>query len=110
MNAPAAVRQLFKTVLQQVHDLKDVVIAGDANGAAYKYYERQEYQDLHYSSVAIMLRKMQREVNTRRPFESRLHIDFSSNNQSYQLSSASDLDCYFYWLFSHVENHQDPGL
>ena len=66
---------------------------------------RQEYQDLHYSSVAILLRKMQREVNTRRPFESRLHIDFSSNNHSYQLSSVSDLDCCFYSLFSHVENH-----
>ena len=110
MNAPAAVRQLFKTVLLQVHDLKDDVIAGNANAAANKYFTRQEYQDLHGSSVAIMLRKMQREVNTGRPFESRLHIDFSSNNHSSQLSSASDLDCCFYWLFSHVENHQDTGL
>ena len=86
------------------------VIAGDANAVAYKYCKRQEHQDLHNSSVAIMLRKMQREVNTGRPFESRLHIDFSSNYHSSQLSSASDLDCCFYWLFSHVENHQDPGL
>ena len=55
MNAPAAVRQFFKTVLQQVHHFKVDVIAGDAN-AAYKYYKHQEYQDLHISSVAIMLR------------------------------------------------------
>ena len=62
MNAPAAVRQFFKTVLQQVHHFKVDVIAGDANAAAYKYYKKQEYQDLHNSSVAVMLREMQREV------------------------------------------------
>ena len=56
MNAPAAVRQFFKTVLQQVHHFKVDVIAGDANAAAYKYYRNQGYQDLHNSSVAIMLR------------------------------------------------------
>ena len=55
MNAPAAVRHLFKTVLQQVHDFKVYVSAGDANATAYKYYLRQEYQDLHTSSVAVML-------------------------------------------------------
>ena len=38
---------------------------------------------------------MQREVNTGRSFESRLHIDYSTNNHSSQLSSASDLDCCF---------------
>ena len=46
--------------------LKVDVIAGDANGAAYKYNKRQEYQDLHSLSVAIMLREMRREVNTGR--------------------------------------------
>ena len=61
-NAPASVRQFFKTVLQQVHHFKVDVIAGVAT-AAYKYYKRQEYQDLHNSSVAIMLREMQREVS-----------------------------------------------
>ena len=62
MNAPASVRQFFKTVLQQVRHLKGDVIAGDANAAAYKYYRNQGDQDLHSSSVAIMLREMQREV------------------------------------------------
>ena len=42
MNAPASVRQVFKTVLQQVCHYKDDVIAGDAIAAAYKYYKRQE--------------------------------------------------------------------
>ena len=56
MNAPASVRQFFKTVLQQVRHLKVDVIAGDANAAAYKYYRNQGDQDLHSSSVAIMLR------------------------------------------------------
>ena len=71
------------------------VIGGDANAAAYKYYKKQEYQDLHNSSVAVMLREMPREVNTVRTFESRLHIDYSTNNHSSQLRSASDLDCCF---------------
>ena len=38
---------------------------------------------------------MQREVNMEHPFESRLHIDYSTNNHSSHLSSASDLDGYF---------------
>ena len=68
MSAPASVRQFFKTVLQQVHHFKVDVIAGDVNAAAYKYYKRQEYQDLHNSSIAIMPRELQREVNTGHPF------------------------------------------
>ena len=43
------------------------VIAGVANAAAHKYYQRHEYQDLHSSSVAVMLREMQRVVNTGHP-------------------------------------------
>ena len=50
------------------------VIAGDANAAAYKYHKKQEYQDVYNSSVAVMQRERQREVNNGRPFESRLHI------------------------------------
>ena len=46
MNALGSVRHFFETVLQQVHNFKVDVIAGDANAAAYKYYRRQEYQDL----------------------------------------------------------------
>ena len=45
------------------------VIAGDANAAAYIYYKSQEYPDLYNSSVAVMLREMQREVKTGHPFE-----------------------------------------
>ena len=44
-----------KTVLQQVYHFKVDVIAGDANAAAYKYSQNQEYQDLYDSSVAVML-------------------------------------------------------
>ena len=40
------------------------VIAGDTNAAAYTCYKKQEYQDLHNSSVAVMLREMPREANT----------------------------------------------
>ena len=74
ISAPVAVRQFFKTVLQQVRHLKVDVIAGDVNAAAYKYYRNQGYQDLHNSSVAIMLREMQREGNMGHPFESGLHM------------------------------------
>ena len=72
------------------------VIAGDANAAAYKYYKGQEYPDLCDSSVAVMLREMQREVNTGYPSESRLRIDYSTNNHPPQLHGANDLDCCFY--------------
>ena len=68
------------------------VIAGGANAAAYKNYKRQEDQDLHNASVDIMLREMQREVNTGRPFGSRLQIDYSTDNNPSQLRPASDLD------------------
>ena len=40
MKSPAAVRQFFKTVLQQVCHFKVDVIAGDANAAAHKYYKK----------------------------------------------------------------------
>ena len=100
MNAPYRVRQFFKTVLQQVYHFKVHVNAGDANAAAYRYYRRQEHQDPHNSSVAIMLREMQREVNAGRPFESRLHIDYSTHDHSSQLTSASDLDCCFMAILS----------
>ena len=75
MKAPYRVRQFFGTVLQQVYRFKVNVIAGDANAAAYTYYKKQEHQDLYNSTVAVMLREMQREDHTGRPFESRLHID-----------------------------------
>ena len=92
MNSPLCVRQFLKTVLQQVHHFKVDVIAGDANAAAYTYFRKQQYQDLYNSSVAVLLRKRQLEVNTGRPFESRLHIDYCTKNHFSQLSSASDLD------------------
>ena len=46
MKAPYRVRQFFGRVLQQVHHFKVDVIAGDANAAAYKYFKKQEYQDM----------------------------------------------------------------
>ena len=63
MNSPAAFREVFGTMLQQVCHSNVHVTEEDANTAAYKYYKRQEYQDLHNSSVPIMLKEMQREVN-----------------------------------------------
>ena len=47
MNSPAAVRECFKTVLQQVYHFMVDVIARDANAAAYNYCKKQEHQDLH---------------------------------------------------------------
>ena len=52
----------------------------------------QEIQDLHNSSVAMMLREMQREVNTGLPFERKLDIDFSTHNHPPQLNAATDLE------------------
>ena len=44
------------------------VIAGEATAAAYKCYKNQEYQDLYNSSVAVMLREMQRETHLKASF------------------------------------------
>ena len=97
MKTPYRVRQFFGMVLQKVHHFEVDVIAGDA---AYKYYKRQEYQDLYNSSVAVMLREMQREVNMDSPFESRLHIDYSTNNNHSQLRSTDYPDCCFMAILS----------
>ena len=107
LNSPAAVRDFFKTVLQPVCHFKVDVIAGDANAAAYKHYKRQEDQDLHDSSVAVMLREMQREVNTGHPFECRLHIDCSANDHPTQLNAATDL-LVALWLFFFGDSQPDP--
>ena len=85
------------------------VIAGDANAAANKYYKKQECQDLHNSSVAVMLREIHRAVNAVRTFESRIHVDYSTNNHSSQLTSAGDLDCCFMAILS-WRTHLDPEL
>ena len=88
MNSPAAVREFFGTVLQQVYHFK-------VDAAAYKRYKRQEHQDLRDSTITDMLREMQREVNTGHPCERRFHIDNSTNNHPPQLHAATDLDCCF---------------
>ena len=113
MNSHAAVREFFGTVLQQMYHFKVDVIAGDANAAAYKYYKKQEYQNLHNASVAIMLREMQSEVNMGLPFENKLRIDYSTNNRPTQLHAANDIDCYFMAILSWgkpVWSNLLPGL
>ena len=100
MKSPASALEFFNTVLQQVCHFKVDVIAGDVIAAAYKYQKRQEYQDLHNSSVAIMSREMQREVNTGHPFASRLHIDYSTSGHPPQIHAADDLDCCFIAILS----------
>ena len=78
MRVPHRVRQFFAKVLKKIQHYRVDVVAGNTNAAAYKYYERQEYQDLYNSSVAAMLREMQREANMNRPFQSRLRFDYST--------------------------------
>ena len=99
MKSPAAVREFFGTMLQQMCHFKVDVIAGETNAAAYKYHKK-EYQDLHISSVAIMLREMQREVNMGLPFENRLHFDYSTNYHPTQLHAANDINCCFMAVLS----------
>ena len=100
MRAPYRVRQFFAKVLKKVQHYRVDVIAGDANAAAYKYYKRQEYQDLYNSSVSVMLRDMQPEVNKNRQFQSRLHIDYSTNNHHSQLRSTDYPDGCFMAILS----------
>ena len=82
-----------------MYHFKVDVIAGDANAAAYKCCKKQ-HQDLNHSSVAIMLREMEREVNTGHPFKRRLHIDYSTNNHPTQLHAANDIDRCFMAILS----------
>ena len=107
MNAPGSVRKIFKKVLQLVYNFKVDIIAGDANSAACMYFRRQEHRDLYNSSVAVMLREMQREVNEGRPLKTRFALIFiiiiipSISAQQMTLIVAS-------WRSYHGENHQDP--
>ena len=89
MKAPYRVRQFLAKVFTKVQHYKVDVIARDANAEAYKYYKTQEYKDLYNSSVAVMLREMQRVVNMDRPCESRLHIDYLTTNHHSQLRSTT---------------------
>ena len=89
-----------------MYNSEDDVIAGDANAAAYKFFKKQEYQDLYNSQVVIMLREKHREVNEGRPFESRLLIDYANKNHSFHIRSASDLDCCFMGILS---GRKPPG-
>ena len=80
-------RVLFGSSSERSHNRKTNhkvdVIAGDDNGAAYKYFRNQKYQDLYHSSVAIM----QHEVKEGHPFEDRLCTDYYHNNHSLHISS-----------------------
>ena len=56
-----------------------------------------------------MLREVQREVNRNRPFQSRLHIDYSTNNHHSQLRSTEYPECCFMAILS-CESRLDPEL
>ena len=62
--------------------------------------KNQGYRDLCNSSVAVILREVQREVDGRRPFEDRLCIDYYISNHFVHTSTASDLDCCFMAILS----------
>ena len=95
LRAPYRVRHFLAKVLKKVRHYRVDVVAGDATAAAYRYQQRQEYQDLCNLWVAVMLREMLREVNMNRPFQSRLHCDYSTNNHHSQLHSTEYPDCCF---------------
>ena len=95
LRAPYRVRHFFAKVLKKVQHYRVDVVAGDATAAAYRYQQRQEYQYLCNFWVAVMLREMQREVNMNRPFQSRHHCDYSTNNHHSQLRSTDYPDCCF---------------
>ena len=100
MTAPGFVRKFFKKVLQQDYNFKVDVIAGDANSAALEYLRKHEYRDLYNSSVAVILRETQREVDEGSPFEDRPCIDYYNSNHFLHTSTASDLDCCFMAILS----------
>ena len=78
-----------------MYNFKVDVSAGNANSAACEYLRKLEYRDLHNSSVAVILREIQREVDEGRPLGDSLCIDYYNNNHFLHTSTASDLDCCF---------------
>ena len=44
------------------------------DSATHKYFRRQEHQDLHNSSIAVVLREMQHEINESRPLKTRFAL------------------------------------
>ena len=88
MNSLAGCRDFFITVFQQVYHI--------IGGATCKYYKRQEHQDLHNSSVAVM----QKEVRDAKSIRD-THLNagfiliFSTNNHPTQHHAANDVDCCF---------------
>ena len=95
LRVPYCVRHFFAKVLKKVRHFRVDVVAGDATAAAYRYQQRKEYQYFCNFWVAVMLREMQREVNMNRPFQSRRHCDYSTNNKHSQLRPTDYPDCCF---------------
>ena len=95
LRAPYRVWHFFAKILKKVRHYRVDVVAGDATAAAYRYQQRQEYQYLCNFWVAVILREMQREANMNRPFQSRRHCDYSTNNKHSQLRSTDYPDCCF---------------
>ena len=77
MKLPAAAREFFKTVLQQVCHFKVDVIAGDANAAAYKHCKNLHREALQadlqqknvYNPFSDESKAMIREMNNVELFE-----------------------------------------
>ena len=65
--------------------------------------QNQECQDLYDSALAVMLREMQRAVNMGHPFESKLHIDYSTNIIRLSFTQQMILIVAL-WLFFHGES------
>ena len=57
LRVPHRVRQVFAQALKKVQHHRVDVVVGDATSAAYRYYQRQEYQALYKSSIAVTLRE-----------------------------------------------------
>ena len=74
MSSFAAVQEIFETVFQQMCLLRIDVITTDLNDVVYKRYKKQKYEDLQNSSLVIILREMQREVNLDLPIFQEIYI------------------------------------
>ena len=96
-------------MLQQVYHFKADVIAGDANTATYKYCKNQEYQDLYDSLVAVMLREMQREVNTDTHLKAGFTLIILPTIIRHSFTQQVILIVAL-WLFFHGESQSGPAL
>jgi len=88
----------FGEFLQLCIDSRVDVLCGDANQAAYKYYNHQTFRDIPNSMVVRLVRDMVESVNKDLAYPQRLSMNFMTNNHEENFRT-DDPDCCVTFVF-----------